>query len=293
MRQVAVALALLAAMLAGCADGGAPATESTTDPAAFEEVQVSSTTGAIRGVVYNEAIVPIADVLVQLAGGANKTTDDQGAFVFSNLEPGDYFITASKTGYFTVQQSTTVVAGEVAPPVTKIQLLVDVANQPFVELYQWTAFLQCGAWAIVVTTNPCAATGSDNVHPFPWGATGRIPDAFQAEAIWTGTQPLGNYLSFSAHEPGSVPPSSCYGVNSESPAILNKTKQDIIDCYGEEATEVQIKLFPGATPGTPPTPTVLANQQYDVYMQYFFGFVPRDGYSLAVDGPCISPEQCG
>lgn len=292
MARVVASLALLlTVVLAGCSSSpsGAPADEPTPD--AFNDVQVTDTTGAIRGIVFDEAITPIPGVLVTLAGGQNKTTDDQGAFVFNALQPGDYFLTASKLGFNSIQQSATVVAGEKNPAITKIQLTVDVESRPFTELYQWSAFLQCGANAFVVTTNPCAFSGSDNVHDFPWGATGRLPDFFQAEAIWTGTQPAGNWLSMSVHDPATTN-SSCFGVNSESPAILNRTTEAIVECEGEEAVKLTLKIFPGSSGDTPPIPTVLTNQQYDVYMQYFFGFTPRAGYTLAADGPCDVPEKC-
>jgi hypothetical protein len=289
LRPVALAALLLTLLFAGCADDpGADGAEP--EPEAFDDVQVTDTTGAIRGIVVSEAIVPIPDVLVQLVDGRNQTTDAEGAFVFNGLEPGDYFVTATKAGYITQQQSATVVAGDKLPPITKILLPVSTEDRPFTELYQWSGFLQCGAWAFVVTTNPCAFTGSDNVHDFPWSAD-RIPDFFQAEAIFTGTQPTGNWLDFSVNDPNGLN-TSCFGVNSESPAILNNTQDAIIDCEGDKATKITLKIFPGATEGTPPTPTILANQQYDIYVQYFFGFVPRAGYTLAADGVCDIPEKC-
>lgn len=290
-RAIASFTLVLTALLAGCA--GDPGGDGTTEPEpdAFDGVQVSDTTGAIRGIVFDESITPLVDVLVSLSDGANRTTDDQGAFVFDNLAPGDYFVSASKPGFNAMQQSVSVVAGIEEPPITKIQLTVNVADQPFTELYQWTGFLQCGAWAVAVTTNPCAFSGSDNVHDFPWSASGRIPDFFQAEAIWTGTQPTGNWLDFSVNDPNGLN-TSCFGVNSESPAILNNTKEAIIACEGDEATKLTLKIFPGATNDTPPTPTILANQQYDIYVQYFFGFTPRAGYTLAADGVCDIPEKC-
>jgi hypothetical protein len=290
-RSVALSALLLTVLFAGCSGspgGGA----AEPEPDAFDDVEVTETTGAIRGIVVSEAIVPIADVLVALTDGRNQTTDAEGAFVFNGLEPGDYFVSASKAGYLSQQQSATVVAGG-EPPITKILLPADIGAQPFSELYQWTGFLQCGANLIVRSANPCAFTGSDNVHVFEWSANGRIPDFAQAEAIWTGTQPAGNWLAMNFHDPnGATGTESCYTVNSESPAILNVTMEEIVACEGEEAEKLTVRLFPGASDGTPSQPTVLANQQYDVYIQYFFGFVPRAGYTLAADGLCDVPAKC-
>jgi len=233
--------------------------------------------------------VPIEGVLVTLAGGANKTTDAEGAFVFSNLEPGDYFLTASKPGYFPVQASTSVVAGERDPPITKVTLLVDQASQPFAEVLQWSAFLQCGMNAVAISLNPCAFTGSDNVHDFEFN--GQVPQYAQAEVVWTGTQPLGNWLSFSIHDPDTST-GSCYRVNSQSPAVLKANQTQITDCYGEDAELLTYKIFPGSQPGTPPVPTVLTNQRYDVYVQYFYGFTPREDYFFHQEGPCEPITVC-
>lgn len=294
MRQAFVALLLLAALMAGCADpndSGSTDDSQFEDAEAFDDVEVTDTTGAIRGVVVNEAVVPLQGALVQIANGPNRTTDKDGAFVFNNLEPGEYFLEANLTGYKTIQSSATVVAGDREPPITKIVLLMDASAQPYATVQQWTGFLQCGVWAFVVTTNPCAFTGSDNVHGFPFDA-GRVPTYAQGEAIWDGTQPLGNWLDFSINDPNGVA-SSCYGVNSLSPALLAINETQVKSCYGDEPTELVYKIFPGASEDTPPVPTILTNQQYDIYVQYFYGFVPGEGYSLAEEGVCTSPAQCG
>jgi hypothetical protein len=218
-----------------------------------------------------------------------KRTTVSGAFSFSKLKPGTYFLEAAKLGFSKVQTSTVVVAGDDSPPLVKIQLAEDLATRPFWEIQQWKAFLQCGAWAVAVTTNPCAFTGSDNVHRFIFGGN-RTPDFSQGEVLWSGTQPLGNYLSFSIHDP-KTSTSSCKGVNAASPAKLNMTKAEIVKCWAEKQY-MDYKIFPGATPGTPPTPTIVINQDYRVYVSYFYGFSPRAGWMFVKDGECTRPEQC-
>lgn len=293
MRQEwgSVALVGLLVALAGCADG-ASAPPANVVPDSIEDVKVTATTGALRGIVVDETITPIPGVSVALAGVKEiKLTANDGGFAFSGLQPGDYFVTATKPGFKAIQSAGTVVAGDANPPLMRIIMAVDNATTPLVELQNWKAFLQCGAWALVVTTNPCAVADSDNVHNFFFGA-GQIPDHAQAEAVWEGTQPLGNMLQMGFYDPSSLA-SNWKTVNGPSPLMVNASMEEIDDALGEDADHTTLRLFPGSTPGTPPTPTVVVNQAYDVYMLYFYNFVPREGYRFAVDGPCSGPAQCG
>lgn len=294
MRGVAVAVALVGLLLAGCSDPPAAANEPMAEPLAFEDLEVTETKGLIRGIVISETITPIAGAKVDLRladGGQTAMSDEQGAFVFNDLEPGDYFLTVSKAGYHEVQASATVVAGVEEPPIVKVQLVIDVVNQPYTELLQWSGFLQCGAAIpFVGSLNPCAFTGSDNVHAFPFGAN-RTPDHGQAEAVWTGTQPLGNYLSFGFYDPDSLA-SNWKSVNTASPAVVNATQEEIVEALGEDAEQLIVRLFPGTGPdGT--NPTVVVEQRYDVYVTYFYGFVPPQGWIFVMDGACAGPEECG
>src|SRR5687768_8662219 len=90
MRGVLVALLLSSVVLAGCSDDPAPPAASD-DGTADVEVDEDAKTGAISGVVVDEAIRPIRNATVQLAGkDVNQTTDEHGQFVFQDLEPGTY-----------------------------------------------------------------------------------------------------------------------------------------------------------------------------------------------------------
>ena len=296
----AVSLMVLAAF-AGCADeGGNPSTQAAPEPPAFNEVEVTDTTGAIRGVVVTEAIVPIEGVLVQLTGGENRTTDVDGAFVFNGLEPGTYFLTASKVGYFSVQASTEVVAGDKQPPVTKISLAIDQATQPYAELLQWTSFFGCGFGTNVVpggaSVNPCAAEalvcdvagvcvmGTDNVHEFPFGEA-RIPDFAQGEMVWEGTQPLGNDMNLGWHDSGTADFKSNSGA---SPLIVPTNKTEILEYKEEDITALTMRVFPGQTQEL----TITLQQRFDVYVSYFYGFEPREGWAFAIDGACEPYTSC-
>lgn len=136
--RVVVASVAVALLLAGCSDGGDPKTDSVS----LGDTQVdfgdagdfSQTTGAIRGVVVDEAIRPLGNVTVNLQPkGVNATTDAGGVFAFDNLEPGVYFLAVGASpGLLGAQTSADVVAGEA----TTVRILLQSDGSP--QAYHYT-----------------------------------------------------------------------------------------------------------------------------------------------------------
>ena len=304
MRGFVATAALLAVLFAGCA-GPSPQAAAGDEPVAFEDLTVTESEGLIRGLVISETITPIEGATVELRvdGAKAQVTDAQGAFVFTALDPGDYFLTVSKAGYFTVQASATVVAGVAEPPIVKVQLVFDVANQPFTELQQWTGFFGCGAGTngaggpVGGSVNPCAVDaiacdffdaclmGTANVHEFPFSAA-RVPDFAQAEMVWSGTQPLGNYMNLGWYDEGV---SDFKGATGESPLVVPTTRDEVVEAHDENITALTVRVFPGSDQEL----TLTMQQRFDVYVTYFYGFVPREGWTFHADGACVSPAECG
>lgn len=142
------AMALLVLVgLAGCADGGA-------DGPVVDGLNVSETTGGIRGIVVDAAVVPVEGATITLAGGASTTSSASGLFNFTGLEPGDHFLTVSKLGYTSVQQSATVVAGVPDPPVVKVLLERLTSAVPYIDHYKLDGFYECG-YGMPVQTDSC------------------------------------------------------------------------------------------------------------------------------------------
>ena len=134
MRLVA-SLLLVSIVLAGCSDD--PPSAATQDEGVFagldESAEATSTTGAIAGVVVDEAIRPVPRANVTLvAAGKNVTTDDEGRFAFEGLEPGTYFLDAAAHRFAKAQVSADVAAGEVST----VRILI--ARLTTVEPYQQT-----------------------------------------------------------------------------------------------------------------------------------------------------------
>jgi hypothetical protein len=134
---------MLLILLAGCAGAGKTV---QTDTETGLPVEVSATTGGIRGIVVDAAIAPIAKATVSLTtptGVRNTTTDAQGRFAYGGLAAGTYFLLVSHLLYKTLQSSVEVQVGT-APPVTRIQMEPVFTKTPYHEINKWKGYIACG-----------------------------------------------------------------------------------------------------------------------------------------------------
>ena len=287
-------LLLALVTLAGCSGGGGEAPKAQDKPQAYGHVEATDTTGSIVGVVVNEAIAPIPGVVVAIASAQREaTTDAEGAFVFNGLEAGDYFVSASKLGYSTVQQSATVVAGDAEPPLLKLQLVADPENLAFATTEIWEGFVSCAVTAgadgaAYAGGHVCdESMGSRFIQEF-FFADGRFPTYVQDEIVWQNTQPLGDQLAPGYYRSGLT---DWKGVSGSSPLLLSATQEELRaeeQERGENLTSITVRVFPGQENGV----VLTSNQQFTVYHTTFYGFTPRDGWLFTVDGACEPAEKC-
>lgn len=310
LRPVALLALVLTAMFAGCADSPSGGDGAEAEPEAFQEVEVTDTTGAIRGVVVSEAIVPIAGVIVQLVDGTNQTTDDEGAFVFNGLAPGDYFVSASKAGYITQQQAATVVAGE-EPPITKILLPVDPgALGPFYQEYVFDGYIQCSTTAVAVAFAACSAINLfAPVTDDRFGVTYEMkstPSWIQTEMHWDSTQAAGGEMSVQyswdcGNENGGF---LCdYGVGGKSPLLLraNATAIAEINEGDYNGTSLFVRSFNEGLKETDNVPGVgnlpgggvglTLNQKFTYYTHIFYGYTPPEDWVYSTDSTVPQPPK--
>lgn len=190
-------LALTAVALAGCAEGGGGEAD---DEEAFNDLEATATedTGLIRGIVVDPTITPVEGVTITLQGTELETTTNaDGAFVFSALEPGTYFLNADRTGFVATQSSVEVVAGVDRPPIVKIQLVPDPTESPYVGSYQFEGFIACSVRGAVIGYALCSSYGGFGDEFDVSYTLDRVPDWVQAEAVWDSTQVLGDEMSLS------------------------------------------------------------------------------------------------
>jgi Carboxypeptidase regulatory-like domain len=327
---LALALALPAVALAGCSDAKAPADPAQDVDFDDLDLQATSTTGIIRGVVVDSAVRPIADALLELRGAdqpATTRSNADGAFGFDALPPGDYFITANKSGYVQSQQSAVVVAGVAEPPIVKILLESDPSTVPYVQTYVFDGFIDCSFRAVVIGHATCSQAGTPNdlfaVSYTPAGT----PDWWQSELVWESTQAFGSDLSLDISCLGGDPcPDGQVTINRSegaSPrhvtinrtlaeAFLLGTGQDVdirVFAFGRSDTDVidddqlngQLNSTSGGAVQCVEWPAVfdacmrfggigiIVQQRFTVYIHEFHLYTPPPGWVFSVDGEPPQP----
>lgn len=204
MRRVAALGVFI--VLAGCfGDGG---TADATPEGATE------TTGVLRGVVVDQAIVPVAGASVNVTGDgvrSNATTGDDGLFRFTGLKPGTYLVQAGKRFHSPHEQAVTVVAAVDEPDLVRVQLVFEPRSLPFATVYKHEGWHECGFNVVRVCSNVniatwivvCGQTGgavcignvtSDRSVFFQ--DIDSPPSFLQAELDWDATTPVGAELAF-------------------------------------------------------------------------------------------------
>lgn len=154
MRGFLVPLTLLAMVLAGCSS---PAADDA-GPGEFDglDVQSSSTTGVIVGVVVDQAIRPVTDVTVTIGKPdgteASDKTDDLGRFAFGNLVPGTYVVSTRHPQFTSAQSTVEVEAGIEDPPAVRMLIERLFSQDPYSELIKFDGYLACSISFPVGTT---------------------------------------------------------------------------------------------------------------------------------------------
>lgn len=153
MGRVGASSLLFCLMLAGCAEELGPLEADGNEP---PEVVATESTGGIRGVVVDQAILPIEGATVTVLGtDLTAMTDVDGAFVFSGLAPSTYFVEAMHPFYDRQQTSTEVKANVAQPPAVKIQLQRLISQEPYMSLASYSGYIFCSANIVGAYSEEC------------------------------------------------------------------------------------------------------------------------------------------
>ena len=311
-RSVApVALLLATLLLAGCSGGGGGADPAAIDDSDFEDLELaaSATTGIIRGVVVDEAVRPLAGVrlLVQGTPPLDAVSSGEGLFGFDDLEPGTYFVAASKPGYRTAQASVDVVAGVADPPILRILLATDTSfKAPYFEQFVFEGFIECSAGAGAVVTYVYGSICSANGQLFPNDRFAEsvtlsgYPDFVQAEMSWESTQAASQWLSHSFYypDPDELDGQKDLSVDGTSPIINtmdNATAKEYIEGLefepGQNLTLSQ-RIFTTADGGSyGPGVALTVQQRFTVISTVFYGYLPPADWTFMDSGQVPAPPQ--
>ncbi|MGB0651919.1 MAG: carboxypeptidase-like regulatory domain-containing protein [Thermoplasmatota archaeon] len=301
-------LSLLAVALAGCSSDGGDE-QAAPDDVDFGDldVEATSTTGAIRGVVVDGSIRPIAEanVVLRTPGGTEETTSDsEGRFAFSEVDPGTHFLEVTKLNHEPAQVSVTVVAGDDNPPVTKVLLTRLFAQEPYTDALKAIGFLTCGYSAGI--SAPCVVDYTAIL--VPGGAapqinenSGNIRDfgtsveagwqAIVVELVWEPSlegfaEKMGITVSHVNRTSGHW-----YGASdSASPSYM---RFDVGQVHGSMQNDGsgEDMIPPGGKPDIHTiinarshddgTPGRVVNQEFEFFQHNFYYGVPPEGWSFA------------
>lgn len=304
MRSVALIAVLLLSLLAGCAgDEAAPVDD---DEQIFEDFDddIAADKGQIRGVVVDATITPIADAVVTIRNTElSMTTNQDGAFLFSDLEPGAYFLEIQKTGYTPIQTSTQVTAGEV-PDILRVQLEADPQSLPVANTVSQNGYTGCSfLFGITSLRWACDDIDSPEMVRVDTGME-TPPDAIQAEMRWEATQLLGNEMRMFVRN-GNGPDET---INRDYIGLISGASP--LTCYAKLGAScsddtglsndtwtgwVHIDGAAGCANGCVPTPLggaglgVMVGQHYEAFFTTFVNMLPDEGWTFIADG--AHPER--
>ncbi|MGB1585654.1 MAG: carboxypeptidase-like regulatory domain-containing protein [Thermoplasmatota archaeon] len=301
--QKTVVFVLLATILAGCADEGAAPNEEGP------RLDVTDDTGGIRGVVVDQAITPVAGAAVRIASlDRETTTDEEGLFTFTGLEPGTYFLETSKLLYDTVQTSVEVQAGNAEPKLVNIRITKLVDAAPYLETHQFEGFYEC-AFALVFITDQCdmaVRTVHDaGVEPVPRQIQNNVNTAYVTwtdsivsvvqEGFWNegatpkmwmmvDSTPIDNGCDCSDYTyvtaQGGAP---TYG-RADRPAEVNAPAN-----WPVAGEDVAIRGFVPFTDSATEAAYAI-DVKFDIFTTFFHNYVPQEGWNIQEKDDYPVPE---
>ncbi len=311
VRTILLALCMLLVGLAGCAESAPAPEEDDTFDGLVDEDNQRDDLGVIRGVVVDNAIVPIADALVTLLGDKEQTatTTQNGAFAFQNLEPGFTEIVVDKKGYAAARLQVNVVAGEKQPAVVQVQLTPDPSELPFIQPLVFNGYLDCSFSSPAYRIAACGVANPGGLMRDNFMTTyeglGPAPDFIQSEMVWESTQPAGDAMMFTLEADVSDGGEIGDDAQGVSPLVIKADALQINESRyaGSLIQRVFNFEYPGTAPPVPvcgiPNPihggTMCAKgvgatiqQPFTIYTHVFFRTAPSDSWQFSNDG---APDQ--
>lgn len=299
MKSLVACLLFTALLLSGCAASKTPDEQKAEELAeGAPEIEVTETTGGIRGVVVDDAIRPIKGATVEIVGTDKKhTTDDTGLFSFSGLEAGPYFVKASHQLYDVQQQSVEVRAGVADPDPVKILLTRVVLENPYIQTIKYDGFIvcsanlggayseECGEGVGVPNVGRVGGQGNNNVQ-FDF-TVGPGTKTVVVEQVWEPTSDAGRaFFSPVSTEWTCDPVCSGNGLISmdgESP-LYGVIDTDTLESNEILPDETVISVFTWSSIETNPVGVVL-NQPFQTFVTTFHYLPAPEGWSFVAGSP--------
>lgn len=279
---------VISVLLAGCA------AEAPDDAAPLEEegaplLEATASTGVIRCVVVDEAIIPLQDVLVIVDTGRIVRTGEEGRCGFDGLEPGPHTVRATKLGYAATEVVVHVESGEVKPEMTRIVMPVDAEKTPRVVPFKHKGHIVC-------STSITAACGMDAVRAQTGDSATSIinvdPGALwiSTEAVWTPSNAQAATLIFEAGSGEPGPHNTCCSEAGTSPQQITLPGWTAKEAgIGEEAMFTRMFAHQTCVVDICALPGVVFQQDFEVFTHAFYNWLPDADWQFSVDGEPVPP----
>ncbi|MEA3136405.1 MAG: Carboxypeptidase regulatory-like domain [Thermoplasmata archaeon] len=292
MRLSPLVLAL-AVVLAGCTTKDDSKANDQQLEDLFETATVGSGKGLIRGIVVDPALTPVADATVTLVNTADKTTDENGLFLFADVEPGTYFLQVAKAGWTSVQQSVDVQADIADPPIVKVAITRVPGSEPRAETLSQDGYISCSIGTYVNFID-CATIEEQHSRVY-FPITGE-PSWVQTELTWESTQATGEWLyvvngvcGCGENEVPDVGPDRFDETNNAvSPYVTHADTAFLAD-HREAGMVVLDASASGPEPETTNGSGIALNQRFTAYATFFYNLEPMEGWTFVGDGPYPVP----
>ncbi len=207
-------------------------------------------TGKISGTVTAapQGIEPLSGVTVSIpATGQSTTTGSNGAFLFNDMQPGNYSLTFTKTGYNTDTRNITVLAGndkkcdvQLSKVIEEAEILINPSSLNFgttqtdMNVTIKNNGNSTASWAIDLGNNPWLAA-SQLAGSIQAGRTQSITFTVNRDYISEPRSVIVNLQAFGNSFPISI---SCAPRNASSNMIIEPTSVD----FGMNDTEKNITI---------------------------------------------------
>lgn len=158
MRAVlGVAAMLLCLALAGCG-GKSVVTGGTGQP------PLPPDKGAIAGLVIDDVYRPVPGALVLIESvGLTATSDGEGQFTFSGLDPGAYILKVQSDGHASAPKTVQVVAGQYAEAEVQADRLFN--SGPRIVTTEYSVFMSCATSTPITTATYSCLLDQDSYRP--------------------------------------------------------------------------------------------------------------------------------
>lgn len=280
-------LAVAAVLGAGC---GSPSAEPGPEPA-------PTTLGSIAGTVVDEAIRPLAGVVLRLDDAVNAATDANGSFQFLAVAPGQHELVAQLEGFVPGKAAAIVETGETVD--VRVILAAVPLPEPFQDVYQFRGLIGCGfafytplqpEQGTICPTRVVPGAPSDFDHSemrIPMGPLGDVV-GFWLRMDWTPTTPALTDLQLNWGYAEDLALGNAHWVaraNGTSPLIMRIPVDEYLGDLPEnpsphcslEACEAYGLVRPAANQTLPASAALAVQQQFTLtYVVFHNGELPTE-----------------